>query len=77
MTGKKCLYKTLALAGPCRKLQNQDPPNQHLAKENENVSWTAKKLCHHYGSMGCRVFKRGVQNWKDFCIKINIPKENY
>ena len=21
--------------------------NQHLAKENENVSWTAKKLCHH------------------------------
>lgn len=37
-----CLVKTL-----CRKLQNQDPPNQHLAKENENVSWTAKKLCHH------------------------------
>ena len=20
---------------------------------------------------------RGIQNWKDFCIKINIPKENY
>ena len=30
-----------------------------------------------YGSTGCRVFKRGVQNWKDFCLKINIPKGNY
>ena len=19
----------------------------------------------------------GVENWKDFCLKINIPKENY
>ena len=30
-----------------------------------------------YGNTGCRVFKRGVQNWKDFCLKINIPKRNY
>ena len=30
-----------------------------------------------YGNTGCRVFKWGVQNWKDFCLKINIPKENY
>ena len=30
-----------------------------------------------YGNTGCRVFKRGIQNWKDFCLKINIPKENY
>ena len=29
-----------------------------------------------YGNMGCRVFKRGVQNWKDVCLKINIPKGN-
>ena len=28
--------------------------------------------------MGCRVFKRGVQNWKDFCLKINLNLfENY
>ena len=27
----------------------------------------------HYGNTGCRVFKWGVQNWKDFCLKINIP----
>ena len=26
-----------------------------------------------YGNTGCRVFKWGVQNWKDFCLK--IPKE--
>ena len=30
-----------------------------------------------YGSTGCRICKRGVQNWKDFCLKINIPKRNY
>ena len=22
-------------------------------------------------------FQVGIQNWKDFCLKINIPKENY
>ena len=27
-------------------------------------------------STGCRVFKRGVQNWKDYCLKINISKGN-
>ena len=31
----------------------------------------------HYGNTGRRVFKRRVQNWKDFCLKINIPKGNY
>ena len=30
-----------------------------------------------YGNTGCGVFKWGIQNWKDFCIKINIPKGNY
>ena len=30
-----------------------------------------------YGNTGCGVFKRGIQNWKDFCIRINIPKGNY
>ena len=27
-----------------------------------------------YGSTGCGVYKRGVQNLKDFCLKINIPE---
>ena len=30
-----------------------------------------------YGNTGCRVFEWGVQNWKYFCLKINIPKGNY
>ena len=30
-----------------------------------------------YGNTGCRVFKRGIQNWKDFCLKIYIPKVNF
>ena len=29
------------------------------------------------GNTGCWVFKRGIQNWKDFCLKINVPKGNY
>ena len=29
-----------------------------------------------YGNAGCQVVKRGIQNWNDFLIKINIPKEN-
>ena len=29
-----------------------------------------------YGNMGFRVFKQGIQNWKYFCLKINILKEN-
>ena len=31
----------------------------------------------HYGNAGCRVFKRGIQNWKYFYLRINIPKGNY
>ena len=32
-------------------------------------------LLHEYcGNTGCRVFKRGIKNLKDFCLKINIPK---
>ena len=30
-----------------------------------------------YGNTGCRVSKWGIQNWKDFCLKINIAKGNY
>ena len=30
-----------------------------------------------FGSTGCWVFKRGVQNWNEFCLKINIPQKNY
>ena len=30
-----------------------------------------------YGNTGCQVFKGRVQNQKDFCLKINIPKGSY
>ena len=29
------------------------------------------------GNTGCQVFKMGVKNWKDFCLKINISKGSY
>ena len=31
----------------------------------------------YYGNTGCGVFKRGIQNWKDFCLRINKLKGNY
>ena len=34
-------------------------------------------MCLGYGNTGCGVFKRGVQNYKDFCLRINILKGNY
>ena len=37
---------------------------------------SALHISMYYGSMGCRVFQRGIQNWKDFRLKINIPKGN-
>ena len=46
--------------------------------------WSLKKLNWNdvvfypiYGSRGCRVFKQGIQNYKECCLKINIPKGNY
>ena len=35
------------------------------------------KLCQEYGSTGCGVFKWGVQNQRDFCIRINIPRGHH
>ena len=32
---------------------------------------------HQYGNMGCQVFRQGVENWKYFCLKINIHKANH
>ena len=62
-------------------------PPRYLST-NDNLLWQSTlSTCHwlkyfrhavvHYGNTGCRVFKRGIQNWKDFCLKINIPKGNY
>jgi len=32
------------------------------------------QLPRNYSGTVCRVFKHGVQNWKDFCLKIKILK---
>ena len=37
----------------------------------------SKQYDSEYGNTGCWVFKRGVQNWKYVCLKINIPKGSY
>ena len=61
----------------------------HHVISPEDIAFHAITVCnikldnggHHYGNMGCQVFKRGlgvgrgVQNWIDFCQKINIPEE--
>ena len=31
----------------------------------------------HYGNTGCRVVMQGVQNWRYFCLRINITKGYY
>jgi hypothetical protein len=39
--------------------------------------YNAHQCSGRYGNTDCRVFKQGVQNWKDFCLEINIPQGNY
>ena len=60
-------YKTLI------SLQNMDTGT----KERNSLGLLTISLYVQYGSTGCGVFKRGIQNQKDFCKKINIPKGNY
>ena len=45
-----------------------------LSQDKENTQTEQKDCC---GNKGCKVFKQGVQNYKDFCLIINILKENY
>ena len=47
--------------------------------DHVKIGWIVdfKKIGSSYGNTGCRVFKWGVQDWKYFCLKINIPKGNY
>ena len=37
---------------------------------------SSQYLTFGYSNMDCLVFKQGVQNLKDFCLRINIPKES-
>ena len=53
----------------------------HPAKKNLNIfsrnSHRQRKHCQHYGITGYEVSRPGIQNMKGFCIRINLPKENY
>ena len=52
----------------------------HLTQQDWDLASTInfRELAEYYqyGSTGCRVFKRGVQIQKDFCLRINIAKGN-
>ena len=42
-----------------------------------NKQQRSKVIDVSYGNTGCGIFRRGIQNQKDFCLRINILKENY
>jgi hypothetical protein len=51
-----------------------------------NIDTSVRQLAYHhhrtletntYGNTGCGVFKRGIQNYKNLCLRINILKGNY
>ena len=50
-------------------------PNAWLLNEEtpKNVLENLKPVSPQYGNTGYGVFEGGVQNWKDFWLKINIP----
>jgi len=52
----------------------ENPPERIRKNTLKVTFWHILTNC-QYGNTGCRVFKRGVQNYKDFCIRINIPKD--
>ena len=63
-----------------------DKSNVDVLKENaqmdivnarKTISVAIANVHVYYGSTGCGVFKWGIQNQKDFCKNINIPKGNY
>ena len=59
----------------CPKMRSDGALVATLSLENPILGFQQHVL--GYGNTGCGVFKRGIQNQKDFCIKINIPKGNY
>ena len=46
-------------------------------KDGYDVLAKCNQVCELYGNTGREVFKRGVQNKIEFCLRINIPKGNY
>ena len=48
-------------------------PEPRLPPANSNLLSPIKR----HGNTDCRVFKRGIQDSKDFCPRINMPQGNY
>ena len=52
----------------------------HLTQQDWNLASTInfRELAEYYqnGNTSYRVFKRRIQSWKYFCLRINIPKGN-
>ena len=49
----------------------------HIAHAHDGKKENVDNVFARYGSTGCGVFKQGVQNKKDFCLRIKILKRNY
>ena len=69
------IYKTI----PIKKSLIKSHPKDKVVNSDPKVSQEkVLEMKHfHYDDTVCRVFKRGVQNLKDFCLRINIPIGNY
>ena len=62
------------------KCHNFAIPSSECSKNSNRDCWKMRSefwQAVKYGNTGCGVFKRGVQNSKDFCLRINILKESY
>ena len=82
-----CKKETVKSVSTPKINSNDSNDSNDIQKIKSRVTWYADTQEKHqvvktdklaeYGNTGCRVCNRGVQNWKYFCLKINIPKRNY
>ena len=54
-----------------------EPEREKRKEAEEAKKKKGGRQSQNYGNTDCRVFKRGVKNWKDVCLKINIVKGNF
>ena len=57
-----------------RQKQEQERLEQQKRIQEQEQRRVQEQVLWQYGLL---IFKRGIQNWKNFCLKINIPKGNY
>ena len=75
-------FSLSSLARSQRRDESQEESKNSLMC-NQNLGFSIRNpnqgpiSCIGYGNTGRGVFKRGLQNQKDFCLRINILKGNY